>query len=141
MRNNLLDEVIADYMGITAAAGQYRSDWFLRFMGLESFPAYRKSGRLQNYRGQPPLSDGAFGVLRALVKDVAENLQHVSDDLGFLPGGPEERAGMLLALCGFRLEELAAPDAPAVVSASIGRETERLRDAADRPPGEERSAP
>lgn len=133
MRNNLLDEIIADFMGITAA-GRYRADWFLRFMGLESFPAYRKSGRLQNYRGQPPLSDGAFGVLRTLVKDIAENLQHVSDDLGFLPGGPEERAGMLLALCGFTLEELAAPHAPAVVSASIGRETEKLRDAADHAP-------
>ena len=35
MRNNLLDEIMADYMGITAAAGHFRADWFLRFMGLE----------------------------------------------------------------------------------------------------------
>ncbi|HYQ84180.1 MAG TPA: hypothetical protein VEP28_09280, partial [Rubrobacter sp.] len=40
MRNNLLDELIADYAGITAV-GPYRADWFLRFMGLEAFPAYR----------------------------------------------------------------------------------------------------
>jgi hypothetical protein len=122
MRNNLLDELIADYMGITAAAGRYRSDWFLRFMGLESFPAYREGGRLQNYRGQPPLSEGAFGVLRALVKDIAENLQRASDGLGFLPGSQEDRAGMLLALCGFRLENLAAPDAAVVISEAIRRE-------------------
>ena len=30
MRNNILDELVADYMGITAAAGRYRADWFLR---------------------------------------------------------------------------------------------------------------
>src|SRR5918994_2320296 len=114
MRNNLLDELIADYMGITAAAGRYRSDWFLRFMGLESFPAYREGARLQNYRGRPPLSEGAFKILGALVRDIAENLQTTGDGLGFLPGSQEERAGMLLALCGFRLEDLAASDAPAV---------------------------
>ena len=135
MRNNLLDELIADYMGITAAAGRYRADWFLRFMGLESFPAYREGGRLQNYRGRPPLSEGAFKILRALVRDIAENLQRVGDGLGFLPGSQEERSGMLLALCSFRLEDLAAPDAPVVISEAIRRETEIFRDAANQPPG------
>jgi hypothetical protein len=124
MRNNLLDELIADYMGITAAAGRYRSEWFLRFMGLESFPSYREGGRLQNYRGRPPLSEGAFKILRALVRDIGENLQRVGDGLGLLPGNQEERAGMLLALCGFRLEDLAAPDAPVVISEAVRRETE-----------------
>ena len=47
MRNNLLDELIADYMGITAAAGQYRSDWFLRFMGWSRF---RPTGRAPGYK-------------------------------------------------------------------------------------------
>jgi hypothetical protein len=134
MRNNLFDEVIADYMGITAAAGRYRADWFLRFMGLESFPAYREGGRLQNYRGRPPLSEGAFRILRALVREIAENLQRVGDDLEFLPGSQEERAGMLLALCGLRLEDLAAPDAPAVVSEAIRREAGRFRDKTDHTP-------
>ena len=40
MQNNLLDELIADYAGIVAAVGRYRSDWFLRSVGLESFPHY-----------------------------------------------------------------------------------------------------
>jgi hypothetical protein len=39
MRNNIADELIADYRGIVAALGYYRSDWFLHFVGLESFPA------------------------------------------------------------------------------------------------------
>lgn len=74
MRNNMRDELIADYQGIVAAnGGRYRADWFLRFIGLEAFPEYRQGGRLQNYRGQPPLSDGAFKILQVLVKDAAEN--------------------------------------------------------------------
>ena len=118
MRNNILDELIADFMGITAAAGRYRSDWLLRFMGLESFPTYREGGRLQNYRGHPPLSDGAFRVLQALVKDASENLE--SSRAGRAsPGGPEERAAMLLALTGFRLEDLAGPGAVGRISESV----------------------
>ena len=120
MRNNLLDELIADYAGITAAAGRYRADWFLRFMGLESFPAYREGGRLQNYRGQPPLSEGAFRVLQGLVKDASENLER-SDTGHPPPGQPEERAGTLLALTGFRLEDLAGPRAPGLISQAVGR--------------------
>ncbi|MFB2982825.1 hypothetical protein [Microseira sp. BLCC-F43] len=74
MRNNIFDELIADYMGIVAACGYYRADWFLRFLGLESFPNYREGGRLQNYRGEPTLSDSAFKILQALVNAAAENL-------------------------------------------------------------------
>jgi len=67
MRNNLLDEVIADYFGITAACGRFRADWLLRFFGLESYPRYRAGGRLEHYRGDPPLSDAAFLVLQRLL--------------------------------------------------------------------------
>ena len=51
MRNNLLDELIADYAGLVAATGRFRADWFLRFIGLEEFPRYRPGGRLDLYRG------------------------------------------------------------------------------------------
>lgn len=111
MRNNLLDELIADYRGIVAATGHYRADWFLRFLGLESFPDYREGGRLQNYRGQPPLSDGAFKILQALVKAAAENLQRFdgdrADELRTLNGQPL----MLIALTYLTLEELASQEA------------------------------
>jgi AraC-like DNA-binding protein len=62
MRNNLLDELIADYGGIVAACGYYRADWFLRFLGLESFPDYRAGGRLENYHHAITLSDVAKAV-------------------------------------------------------------------------------
>jgi hypothetical protein len=125
MRNNLLDETIADYMGITAAAGRYRADWFLRFMGLESFPEYREGGRLQNYRGQPPLSDGAFKVVQAMVTAAAENLERF-DARG--PRGsdtPRERARVLLALCRLTLEELAAPEAVGLLEHALAGQNER----------------
>lgn len=111
MRNNLLDELIADYRGIVAATGYYRADWFLRFLGLESFPDYREGGRLQNYRGQPPLSDGAFKILQALVKAAAENLEHFDADHAGELRTFNGQILMLVALIYLTLEELASLEA------------------------------
>jgi len=107
MRNNLHDELLADYAGITAAVGRYRAAWFLRFLGLEGFPAYRAGGRLDLYRGDPPLSDGAFRQLHAMIKDVAETVERF--DAG-RPDGPRERALAVLALAVLGLEALAGPE-------------------------------
>jgi hypothetical protein len=110
------------------AVGPYRADWFLRFVGLESFPAYREGGRLQNYRGAPPLSEGAFRALQGLVKDAAENLGRLDSDPAYQPGrDTEDLAGTLLALTGFRLEELAVPEAPGRILRAVRREREKLR--------------
>ncbi|MGF2034125.1 MAG: DUF7005 family protein [Nostoc sp. CmiVER01] len=107
MRNNLLDELIADYRGIVAAIGHYRADWFLRFLGLELFPDYREGGRLQNYRGQPPLSEGAFKILQALVKSAAENLERFDAEHGGKLRTLNSQPIMLIALTYLTLEELA----------------------------------
>ncbi len=111
MRNNLLDELIADYRGIVAAIGHYRADWFLRFLGLESFPDYREGGRLQNYRGQPPLSEGAFKILQALVKSAAENLERFDAEHGGELKTLNSQPIMLIALTYLTLEELADSEA------------------------------
>ncbi|OUL29767.1 hypothetical protein BV378_05100 [Nostoc sp. RF31YmG] len=110
MRNNIFDELIADYRGIVAAIGYYRADWFLHFLGLESFPNYREGGRLQNYRGQPPLSDRAFQILQALVKASAENLQRFHTEYA-TEVGLNNQAQILVALSYLTLEELAASEA------------------------------
>ena len=106
MRNNLHDELLADYAGITAAVGHYRAAWFLRFLGLEDCPAYRPGGRLDLYRGDPPLSEGAFRQLHALVKEIAETVERF--DAG-RPQDPKERALAILTLAVLGLEELAGP--------------------------------
>ena len=100
MRNNLLDELIADYAGITAVAGHFRADWCLRFLGA----------RLEIYRGNPPLSDGAFQIVPALVKAAAENLERFEESLPE-ENGIEEKAARITALASLRLEDLAGPDA------------------------------
>jgi hypothetical protein len=108
MRNNILDELIADYQGIVAALGYYRSDWFLHFVGLELFPVYREGGRLQNYKGKPPLSDGAFKILQALVKKAAENLELFDQKFAGQPRTLVEQVSTLKNLTTLTLEELAS---------------------------------
>ncbi|ACC81669.1 DUF7005 family protein [Nostoc punctiforme] len=110
MQNNLLDELIADYRGIVAATGGYRADWFLRFMGLESLDNYRESGRLQNYRGEPPLSDGAFRILQALVTDAALNLERFDAEYINKLSVGNERNLLAIALTYSTLEELASQE-------------------------------
>ena len=129
MRNNLLDELIADYTGMVGATGRFRAGWFLRFVGLEDFPRYRPGGRLDLYRGKPALSDGAFRVLQALVKRAAENLERFDAGLPPGPRGPEETALLIAALASLRLEELAAEDAVERLGRTVAEVRGRLRPA------------
>jgi hypothetical protein len=117
MRNNVLDELIADYAGLVAATGRFRASWFLRFVGLEDFPRYRPGSRLDLYRGKPQLSDGAFRVLQALLKAAAETLER------FPPG---EMAVMIPALASLRLEDLAGEDGKAALSGAVRDLRQRL---------------
>lgn len=125
MRNNLLDELIADYAGIVAAEGRYRAEWFLRFIGLESFPEYRPGGRLDLYRGDPPLSDGAFRALHALVVRAAEKLE--SFDHADLADArtPRRQALAVAALASLRLDELAAPEGESLLRRTLAELEER----------------
>ncbi|HWP28822.1 MAG TPA: hypothetical protein VNM50_04720 [Chloroflexota bacterium] len=118
-RNNVFDEVLADYLGIVAAAGHYRRDWALRFLGLEAFPVYREGGRLQNYRGDPPLSDAAFVVLQALTRAAIDHLARYDAARFPRATSPAERGPTLLALTRLTLEEMASPEFPALVDAGL----------------------
>jgi hypothetical protein len=108
MRNALTDELIADYMGIVASEERYQADWSLRFLGLEEPGRYRPGGRLQNYRGEPPLSDGAFRVLQEGVRRAALNLERLDRDC--LPLGAKRdlahQGRMIVALCRLGLQGL-----------------------------------
>lgn len=107
MRNNLLDELMADYAGIVAAAGRYRAEWFLRFCGVEEAGGCRAEGRLWNYRGDPPLSAAAFAVLQRLVPAAAARVEAMDAALEPVFRTPAGRARVLLALAGSTLEEIA----------------------------------
>jgi hypothetical protein len=116
MRNMLLDEIIADFMGIRAAARHYRSEWFLRFMGLENYPAYRQGGRLQNYLGAPPLSPEAFRILCDIVHRATEQLRIFDAQLPSRTD--DDRGPVLMALTSFTLAELAMPHAAEALAES-----------------------
>jgi len=117
MRNSVLDELVADYVGIVAAAGRYRADWFLRFMGLEGFPRYRRGGRLENYRGDPPLSERAFTVLTAVIQRAARELERFAVARG---GGLAETALAITALTRVGLERLASDRAQVCLRRAFG---------------------
>lgn len=114
MRNNALDEIIADFMGILAACGRYRAAWFLHFSGLESFPTYRKGGRLENYAKD--LSPAAFQVLTLLVYRAATHLEQFSDQC--LPDlvTPKGKIAVLFTICSLTLEEMAGAGAAQLMS-------------------------
>lgn len=121
MRNNALDELIADYAGMVGALGRFRADWFLRFVGLEDFPSYRAGARLDLYRGDPPLSDGAFRILQGLLVAAAGNLERFDAQE---PAGARSPAGTALriaALASLRLEEIASPEGPDVITRALER--------------------
>ena len=108
MRLNLLDETIADFMGATYALGTFRAAWFLRFLGLEAWPAVRPDGRVHTYASE--LSPGAFELVCAVAVGAARGLE----SLCALYYTPAERGRFLLALCGMTLELLASDEAPAL---------------------------
>jgi Family of unknown function (DUF7005) len=110
MQNSLLDELIADFMGIVSATGTYRGDWFLRFMGLECFPQYRAGGRLENYRGTPPLSPPAFHTLCRLLRSATRNLERFAATCPPAPWDVETRGRIVTALAAAGLEHLAGTD-------------------------------
>jgi hypothetical protein len=127
MRNNLIDEIIADYCGIVAALGYFVSDWMLTFFGLENFPLYRAGARLENYRGTPPLSEPAFGTLQKLVKHTAENLVVFERaEASGCSATASGRLATLLTLSRFTLEELACADAPSRIRAAFHDEQEGI---------------
>lgn len=117
MRNSLLDELIADYVGIVAAIGRYSAEWFLRFMGLESYPIYRRGGRLENYRGEPPLTDGAFAVLQSLVKSASEQLERFDATRSGGLRSLAENARLITAFARLGLETLASEEGAALMGA------------------------
>lgn len=127
MRNNLLDELIADYMGIVAANGRYRADWFLQFLGLEAYPDYREGARLENYLKDPPLSPGAVAILRSLVVRAARHVEQFEKQ--YFPAaapGSEVSQQMLTALTQTTLEELASEEYAALLEQYLQRFRHRI---------------
>lgn len=127
MRNHLLDELVADFAGLAHAFGRYDAAHFLRFLGLDRFPAIRPGARFALYLGAPPLGAPAAGIAAQLVARAARNLEAFACALDLRR--PDVRAGLVAALLGSGLEELAADDAGALLASrleAIGHRPGRL---------------
>jgi hypothetical protein len=111
MQNNLLDELIADFCGLVKATGKYEPDWQMRFLGISDATSYRPGGRLENYRGEPPLSSQAFDVLVRLARGAIANLARFNTATATWGGSDAYRVACILTIAQFTLEELAAADA------------------------------
>ena len=108
MRNNAFDELLADFLGLVRTFETYRGDLARRFLGLEDYPRYREGGRLENYRGDPPLPDDAFLVLQRLVAGAIGNLEQTATENAHLLASLQGLARLTYGLANLTLEELAS---------------------------------
>jgi hypothetical protein len=109
MRNHALDELLADFAGLVAAFGEYRPELARRFLGVEPGGGYRLGGRLQNYRGMPPLSEAAFAVLVGLVDAAIDRFAETARALGRRCAAPPRCARLVASAYRQPLTALARP--------------------------------
>ena len=75
MRTHVFDEIVADFVGLARAFGTYRPYLALRFFGLEAYP--QDPARVAGWKWtllDPPLSEGAWAVVRTLVSHAVHAL-------------------------------------------------------------------
>lgn len=107
MANNMHDEIIADYAGITKVLGHFNKEWFLQFIGLENYPNYRKGGRLENYQGSTKLSKEAFEGLKTIVKNVTDAVYKFDHTLGQVKS-PIDQLNRIKSICEVDLITMAS---------------------------------
>lgn len=110
MANNAHDELIADYIGTSKALGAFDPHLMRLFLGLESYPLYRKGGRLENYLGEPSLCQADFEILRGIVHRAILNLTEFDKVLGRIKSETDQTA-RIICLCQTGLVELGAENA------------------------------
>ena len=101
MSEDLFEELLADFMGLTRALGRFEAGWFLRFLGLEDLPRVRDDGRLHAYTA---------GLSRDAVARLCEVAARAAAGLEALAGrwyGEAGRIRFFLALASLGLGDVA----------------------------------
>ena len=109
MRNNLFDELIADFAGLVRTRGRYDAGLALRFLGLEAYPAYRPGGRFENYLDTPPVGAEAAALLRTIVVRAARTLETFAAERDLTVSSACDR--LIVALAASTLVDLAGAGA------------------------------
>lgn len=107
MQNRVQDEIIADFFAILEAMGGYRPELALLFLGLENFTMYRNGGRLENYRGNPPLSDSSFEILKKITVYAVMNMNKVYLENKEALNSKQGKLALVKKLTSISLEEMA----------------------------------
>ena len=102
MRQNLLDETVADFCGLTLALGRFRANWFLRCLGLGGWPHVDPNGRVHAYRAG--LDANAFNLVCQLTVQAAARLE----DIAARRYDCRRRGAFFLALASVSLDLLAS---------------------------------
>ena len=106
MRKRLLDEIIADYMGITAVEKSYSARLFLDFMGIDRGTLSETGkARIEYYRGE--LGDEAFNALKKLAELASLNIETLDAEMR---NHVKTRFHFMLALSRLSVEEIASGD-------------------------------
>jgi hypothetical protein len=108
IRTHVFDELLADFVGLVRAYGRYPGALARRFLGIDA-DGRRLGGRLDNYRGSPPVSDPAFDVLAVLAARATATLERTWAASGASNDLPTLR-DWSWALCHLPLDALAADD-------------------------------
>jgi hypothetical protein len=117
MRNNLLDELLADFVGLVRTFGHFDGDLALHFLGLEAFPSYRDGGRLQNYCSE--VSEEGQRVLQVLTHGAVRNLAELSERHASSLADVAALARFTCAVAALSFEELASSEMGARVEARL----------------------
>ncbi len=106
MKNNLLDELIADYFGITNAINEYKSEWFLKFMGVDENTNFNSRGRLVNYLSNDIKGEKIKKTLSYLLLRASKNIEIFDKKINIYQKDMYSRYKALLAISYFTIEEL-----------------------------------
>lgn len=110
MRNHAHDELIADYAGICEAFGAYDSSLFLKFCGIEMAPEINPAGRINNYKGTPPLSDAAFAAMCEVLRAAALNVEVFDKKHRKTYSRCDFTTAAIVCMASLAIDEMASPD-------------------------------
>jgi hypothetical protein len=115
IRNNVFDELIADFVGLVRAFGAYRSDFALRFLGLEAYPAFPRRRPARGLPRQAAVVGRCVG--RGADARGAERAQprRVRQRTSAAPAIAGRAGALTFALTTLTLEELASADMTSLV--------------------------
>ena len=107
VRTHVFDEILADFVGLLRAFGRYDGALARAVLGVDA-AGRRLGGRIENYRGSPPLSDAAFDMVAVLAARATAALESAWDGAAVPPTGPV-LVQWVRALCTLPLEALSSP--------------------------------